>query len=408
MPQLLIIGYVWPEPGSSAAGSRMLQLIRFFKSEGYTVTFASPAAHSEFAFDLETIGVTSKNIKLNCSSFDDFVQILQPDVVLFDRFMMEEQFGWRVARFCPDAIRLLDTEDLHCLREARQIAYKKQTDYREELRTAEITKREIASIFRSDLTLMISEFEMQLLVDQFKVDASLLHYIPLLVESVPENPIPFDERKDFVFIGNFFHEPNWNCASVLKNEIWPELKTRIPDATLQIYGAYATQKVTDLHNPKERFRVMGRAENAKQVIENARVLLAPIRFGAGIKGKLLEAMLYGTPTVTTTIGAESMQDEGDWNGFVADDNAAFIANATELYSDSELWKQKQQNGFRILTNRYEAQSHLENFKERFNFIKDNLKQHRDSNFIGAMLQHHTMQSTHYMAKWIAEKNKATR
>ncbi len=408
MPLLLIIGYVWPEPGSSAAGSRMLQLIRFFQSEGYKVVFASPAAHSEFAVDLPAIGVEIQNIQLNCSSFDDYIKALQPTMVLFDRFMMEEQFGWRVAKYCPDAIRLLDTEDLHCLREARRQAYKKQTDYRELLPSSEMAKREVASIFRSDLTLMISEFEMELLQNQFKVEAAILHYLPLFVEPMTQKSPSFEERKDFVFIGNFFHEPNWNCAWVLKNEIWPELKERVPEATLRIYGAYATQKVTDLHNPKERFYVMGRAADAMEVIANARVLLAPIRFGAGIKGKLLEAMVYGTPTVTTTIGAESMQDHGDWNGFIADDNATFIAKVAELYSDAELWSQKQQNGYRICSGRYTAQPHLDVLQQRLIELKDNLKQHRDTNFIGAMLQHHSMQSTHYMAKWIAEKNKATR
>lgn len=408
MPLLLIIGYVWPEPGSSAAGSRMLQLIRFFQSEGYKVIFASPAAHSEFAVDLPGIGVETQNIQLNCSSFDDYIKVLQPTMVLFDRFMMEEQFGWRVTKYCPDAIRLLDTEDLHCLRESRRQAYKKQTDYREILQSSEIAKREIASIFRSDLTLMISEFEMNLLQNQFKVDAAILHYLPLLIEPMEGTSLSFPERKDFVFIGNFFHEPNWNCAWVLKNEIWPELKERLPEATLRIYGAYATQKVTDLHNPKERFYVMGRASEAREVIANARVLLAPIRFGAGIKGKLLEAMVYGTPTVTTTVGAESMQDNGDWNGFIANDNATFIAKATELYSDSELWYQKQQNGYRICSGRYIAKPHWAKLQQRIGHLKANLKEHRDSNFIGAMLQHHSMQSTHYMAKWIAEKNKATR
>lgn len=329
-------------------------------------------------------------------------------MVLFDRFMMEEQFGWRVAKYCPDAIRLLDTEDLHCLREARHQAYKKQTDYREILPSSEIAKREIASIFRSDLTLMISEFEMELLQNQFKVETEILHYLPLFVEPMTQKSPMFEERKDFVFIGNFFHEPNWNCARVLKNEIWPELKERVPEATLRIYGAYATQKVTDLHNPKDRFYVMGRASDAREVIESARVLLAPIRFGAGIKGKLLEAMVYGTPTVTTSVGAESMQDHGDWNGCIADDNATFIAKAAELYFDPELWREKQQNGYRISSGRYTAKPHLEALQQRLINLKDNLKQHRDNNFIGAMLQHHSMQSTHYMAKWIAEKNKATR
>ena len=120
MQQLLIIGFVWPEPNSSAAGGRMLQLISLFTDEGYSITFASPAQDSDFMVNLEGYGVDKISIALNCSSFDAFVKELNPTVVLFDRFMMEEQFGWRVAENCPNALRLLDTEDLHCLRLARQ------------------------------------------------------------------------------------------------------------------------------------------------------------------------------------------------------------------------------------------------------------------------------------------------
>ena len=111
MKKLLIIGYVWPEPNSSAAGSHMLQLIAFFQAQGYVVTFTSPAQQTEHMVDLTDIGVFVEPITLNCDSFDTFIAQLQPDIVLFDRFMMEEQFGWRVAEHCPNALRILDTED---------------------------------------------------------------------------------------------------------------------------------------------------------------------------------------------------------------------------------------------------------------------------------------------------------
>ena len=127
--QVLIIGFVWPEPNSSAAGGRMVQLISIFKAQGFEVTFASPAMDSDYMVDLESLVVSKKSIALNCSSFDIFVKELNPTIVLFDRFMMEEQFGWRVAENCPDALRLLDTEDLHCLRLARQKAFKENRHF---------------------------------------------------------------------------------------------------------------------------------------------------------------------------------------------------------------------------------------------------------------------------------------
>ena len=128
MKKLLIIGYVWPEPNSSAAGSRMMQLIHFFQAQRYHITFASPAQQTEHMVDLRALNITVENIKLNCTSFDDFIKDLQPTTVMFDRFMMEEQFGWRVSEQCPQALRILDTEDLFCLRNGRHQAYKQKRD----------------------------------------------------------------------------------------------------------------------------------------------------------------------------------------------------------------------------------------------------------------------------------------
>lgn len=408
--KILIIGSVWPEPDSSAAGTRMLQLISLFREEGFLVTFASPAMDSDFMIDLTLVGVVKKSIALNCSSFDAFVKELNPSVVLFDRFMMEEQFGWRVSENCPDAIRLLDTEDLHCLRVARQNAFKEKRCFEEEnILKEEVAKREIASILRCDLSLMISEYEIELLTKRFKLDSSLLFYLPFLVEPISSIDLvklpSFEERNNFIFIGNFLHEPNWNAVQYLKETIWPLIKMQIPQAVVNVYGAYPSQKVVQLNNVKEGFIIKGRAANAHDVVGQARVVLAPLRFGAGIKGKLLEAMQCGTPSVTTSIGAESMHGDLPWNGFIANDVEIFVTESVRLYHNKRLWLQAQENGIKIINRRYVRVLFENDFKRQIKWLQDNLQQHRTSNFMGSLLQHHTMKSTKYMSMWIEEKNK---
>ena len=126
---ILIIGFVWPEPKSSGAGTRMMQLIDLFLKQGSKITFASAASDSEFMFDVTQLGIEKVAIAINDPGFDDFVKKLNPSIVLFDRFMVEEQFGWRVAENCPDALRVLDTIDLHSLRLARQKASKSKTAF---------------------------------------------------------------------------------------------------------------------------------------------------------------------------------------------------------------------------------------------------------------------------------------
>lgn len=405
MLKILFIGLVWPEPTSSAAGWRILHLVRLF-SKRYEVHFASAATKSEFSFDLTSLGVEEHTIQLNDSSFDDFVRQLTPSVVIFDRFMVEEQYGWRVAEHSPETIRILDTEDLHFVRLARQESFKKGTPI---IYDTDVAKREIAAILRSDLSLVISKVEMELLTVEFMVSPERLYYLPFQEESITNddkaNLPSFEMRKDFIFIGNFIHEPNWRTVEILKHKVWPEIRKRLPNTSLHIFGAYASDKVFQLHKPKEGFYVKGRAEDARQTIRQYRVLLAPIPFGAGAKGKLVDSMCAGTPTLSSSIGVESMWDGKQWGGFVTDDTLDFAEKSINLYQNETLWKEKQEIGFHIFNQNFADPSFSETLLDFVARIRENTDVFRKNNFIGKILLHQSLQSTKYMALWIEAKNK---
>lgn len=408
-PSLLIIGTVWVAPNASAAGSRMLQLMEVFLQQNFHITFACASKKSAPIFSLEALGIEAIKIQLNDVSFDDFVRKLNPEIVIFDRFLTEEQFGWRIHEQCPNALTILDTEDLHCLRKTREICVQKQLDFSiQELKKQDITKREIASILRCDISLIISNFEMELLINDFKIDASLLYYLPFLLDVITESQIEkwksFEEREHFVFIGNFFHKPNVDAVITLKNEIWGNIKKQLPKAEMHIYGAFVTQQIQQLHNPKEGFIIKGFAENVQEIVENTKVVLAPLRFGAGIKGKLTEAMICGTPSVTTKIGSEGMHQNLPWNGFVSDDFSEFVEKAVLLYSDKNVWKTAQKNGVNIINSLYDKQQLFKPFINRILEIQQNLANHRAQNFMGSLLQHHSLQASKYLSKWIEAKN----
>src|SRR5690606_3038175 len=303
-----------------------------------------------------SIGIEQVGIELNASSFDVFVQQLNPQMVLFDRFMTEEQFGWRVAEQCPNALRILDTEDLHCLRKGRQQACKAGKTFSDEYLFNDIAKRELASIFRCDLSLIISEVEMKILKENFKVPDELLLYLPFMLEEITEERIKnlskFQERTNFITIGNFLHEPNYDAILFLKESIWPIIKKQLPDSELHVYGAYASQKVNQLHNTKEGFIIKGFVDDVDVVIQNAKICLAPLRFGAGLKGKLIDAMQNGTPCVMTSIAAEGMFGDCNPNGIVEDAPEVFAKNAVELYRDESLWNEKQKVAIKIINQRF--------------------------------------------------------
>jgi len=405
---LVIIGTVWPEPTSTAAGTRMLQIMEVFQKENYKITFLSSASKGENSFDLESIGVPTKNIQLNDSSFDVLIVKLNPTIVLFDRFMIEEQYGWRVAENCPNALRMLDTEDLHFLRKAREAAFKQNRNLVFEDYITDVFKREIAAIYRCDLSLIISEFEMQLLTETFKVDASILYYLPFMVNSISIdelNAFPkFSERKHFVSIGNFLHEPNWQTVLQLK-KLWKSIKKALPEAEMHIYGAYVSEKAKQLHTEKEGFIIKGRAKSVESVFNSAKVLLAPIPYGAGLKGKLVESMQFGLPNVTSKIGAEAMHGTLNWNGFITNSDEKFIEKAIALYSNEVFWNTAQKNGVELVNKRYKKALFETEFVLKINDLLSNLNKHRNQNFLGQILQHQSLQSTKFMSRWIELKNK---
>ncbi|MFV1983358.1 MAG: glycosyltransferase [Thiohalomonadales bacterium] len=413
MPRLLVIAYVWPEPNSSAAGSQMIQMLNFFQEQQYQINFASPAALSPHMFDLESLGVSMDSINLNDSSFDEYVGKLKPDIVLFDRFMMEEQFAWRVEKKCPDALRILQTVDLHCVREARFSALKQHRKMTQQDLLGGVAKREIASILRCDLSLLISRYEMDLLINEFKIDKQLLCLVPFMLNNINKNIIQqfpkYSDRQHFISIGNFRHEPNWDSVLYLKNTIWPAIRTQLPESEMHIYGSYPPEKATQLNNKKEKFFIRGWAENVFEVMQQARICLAPLRFGAGIKGKLIDAMLSGTPSITTSIGAESMHGNLDnkltWNGIITDDPDYFAKAAVALYQNETSWLEMQNNGIKIINRYYDKNKIAAYLSQRINSVLASLEQHRLDNFYGAMLRHHSMKSTEYMSRWIEEKNK---
>ena len=190
----------------------------------------------------------------------------------------------------------------------------------------------------------------------------------------------------------------------MRDAIWLLIHQALPQAELHIYGSYPPPKATALNNPKTGFLIKGWAEDAYQVMEQARVCLAPIRFGAGIKGKLVDAMIMQTPSVTTSVGSEGMHKDEPWPGCITDDMETFAQAAVDLYAQESLWTQAQSHASGLLTARYDGQKLGQEWMNKLHHTIDNLAEHRLNNFTGAMMKHHSMASTKYMSQWIAAKN----
>jgi hypothetical protein len=406
MKKLLVIGKNWPEPNTTAAGYRMIQLLRVFQEDAYQIHFSCAATKSEFSKDLNALHIIEKSIILNDSSFDDYVKELQPNIVLYDRFMTEEQYGWRCREHVPKAIHILDTEDLHFLRKAREEAFKN----REQVNVFnETAMREIAAIYRCDLSIIISKVEMALLKKTFQVPDSKLIYVPFLFKTSEyqkkDKCLPsFQERRHFIMIGNSLHRPNYDAVLHMKMDIWPSIKKQLPGVEIHIYGAYQNEKINQLHNKEQGFIIKGFAPSAMDTLKKYRVLMAPLRFGAGLKGKIFDAMLSCTPVAMTAIASEGMFNDEKLYGFEENDPLDYAHKCVVLYISESEWNNISDTNEELLKDNYDYNTFAKALSNRVVSIKDNdLYIESKDDFFIKMLNYHSDRAYKYLSKWIGVK-----
>ncbi|MDF3130662.1 glycosyltransferase [Kiritimatiellaeota bacterium B1221] len=411
MKKLLYLAANWPEPASSAAGTRTLQLLSLFREEDWEITLLSAAEKRPHTARLPS-DIRTLPLWLNDSKMDAVFEELNPEAVIFDRFMLEEQYGWRIESCCPGALRILDSIDLHSLREIRRKALHENRKPEMKDWFCDSALREIASIHRCDLTLLISDAEYEILTRELHLPASLLTVLPFLLspeeqQSWQDSP-SFSDRTGFVSIGNFRHPPNADSIQYLYKTLWPQIRKQCPEADMHVYGADITPAIQTLHQPRKGFHVHGRADDALEVMRNARVCLAPLRFGAGLKGKLLDAMLAGTPSVTTPIGAEGMQGHYEWPGAIAESPDDWVAAAIDLHQQESTWTKAQQHIAPLLAGRFDRTRFKPSFLDQISRLASLAHRHAPDQLTGALLRHHQHRSTEYMSRWIEAKNRTKR
>ena len=397
---ILVIGSAWP----ASASGQMMQRLDSFLACGWQVTFSSPAVVGEHRIDLAARGIAEQVIAADDSNFDTFVAGLAPDVVLFDRFAMEERFAWRVELHCPDALRVLDAPYLQSLRDAREVLLRRRltlgldpNDFRELFATSGsdlyrqmaptgLALREVAAIHRSDLSLIASDVEINLLVNGFGVPPDLLHWCPLMLQAPDTAPLPFAAREHIVSFVDFNQAESRDALLWMKHNIWPMIRRRLPEAQLHIHDAAGSAKAAALNESDGGFLVLDQADDVREVSAKARICLAPLRIGAGLKAGLADAMLAGTPSVTTPLGAEAMHGALPWPGLVSGTAEGLAEAAARLYSDEARWQQAQREARQVLDARYDKRWHGQALAERIEQTLAELADQRLYNFTGAMLR----------------------
>jgi glycosyltransferase involved in cell wall biosynthesis len=262
-------------------------------------------------------------------------------LVILSRPNVADRWLATVRAHAPDALVVYDTVDLHWLREARRQAL--LTGSSEELAfTREIHKtRELERglIEDADVTIVVSEVE-RLRVESHVPGASV-RVIPNL------NPVRHDvpgleRRAGLVFVGGFEHTPNVDATLVLVRDVMPRVWEALPDVKVTIVGPDPPAEVTELASP--RVEVAGWVPRLDPILDRARAMVAPLTYGAGLKGKVTQALAAGLPVVTTPIGAEGLDAQDGSELLIGADADELASRTVRILSDDQLWEQLSQAG----------------------------------------------------------------
>jgi hypothetical protein len=224
-----------------------------------------------------------------------------------------------------------------------------------------------------------------------------------------------NDAHSFVFCGGFKHAPNIDAVRLLLRTIWPQIRAQLPTAQLHIHGAYCPMEFQQAHNPVETgIHVHGYTPSLETVWDRpGSVLLAPLRFGAGIKGKIIDAWTYGMPVVTTPVGAEGMTtmawrgDEKSFGGDIAWTIADFVELAVQLVVTTKQYVDAAQRGQDLLCEMQNRETNWTRVASAIDQVRVDLHQRRSVDYTRALLWHHSTRSTEYFSRWIELKETST-
>ena len=347
-PQVLVVDIDFPRPERDSGSFRMFNILRLMREMGCHVQFwaidaGRPDSHARALEDcgIEIVLAPTPLQRLRWWH----ARGAQIDVVWLTRLPVAERSLRLARRHAARAKLIFDTVDLHFLRVERGAAL--QEDVTAQKLARRFRRVELGLVKKADTTLVVSEYERSLLLEMVPAtDVRVLSNI----HPVSGRQSSFEARNGLLFLGNFEHAPNVDAARWLIAEIMPRLRERLPGVPLHIAGYASDRVLADLAG--EDVIVHGFMPDLDPLLGRVRVALAPLRFGAGVKGKINLAMSHGLPVVTTSVGAEGMGLRDRFDALIADDTEALSAAVAEVYHGRSLWLSLSEHGIESIRRRF--------------------------------------------------------
>lgn len=330
---MLWIDMVTPTPDQDSGSGDAINFFNVLKKNKWGISFIpfGDYAHAgRYTEDLQRLGVECLYYPY-INSVESYLKVhgSKFDIVVLSRITVAKYLVQIVHKYAPQAKLIFNTVDLHFLR------YERELQLFGDANAAAVTKArnsELQVVRNSDITIVISEREAEIL-RSFEPSAKL-HVIPILRE-IPGRRGTFSERRDICFLGNFTHQPNVDAVKFFTSSIWPLIVDKLPNCRFVIAGSYIPTEIQNLES--NSVIVRGFVPALKDLFDNVRISVAPLRYGAGMKGKVVSSLSYGVPVVATTIAAEGMNLSHGKNAVVTDEVGDFAHWLVQVYSSEELW-----------------------------------------------------------------------
>jgi O-antigen biosynthesis protein len=336
----LICSPLLPEFDRESGSRRIFDLIECLRAAGWAVSFVSRAGGAErYVAALQQRGVAT--YVGSGARIEQLIAGGRFELALLAFWYIAESYLPLVRALSPRTRVVVDTVDLHFVRQARRLLHPATEEQRPGQLDGDYASemmRELNAYVAADAVLAVSQKEADLLND-LAGDPSLAHAVPDC-EDLALSTIPFAERKGILFVGNFKHPPNVGAAEYLCKEIIPRLDPQIlAEHPLSMVGNALNDTIRGYGSGVPQIRMVGWVPSVLPYLERARITVIPLRYGAGTKRKLIQALMVGTPTVSTPVGTEGLGLRHGADVLVADGPAAFAGAIKDLLTDAELWRQ---------------------------------------------------------------------
>ena len=392
--QLLVIANNWPESTTTAAGVHLLFVLNSFKKQGFSIHFACSSQPSTYSDSLEGLVDNTYTIVLNNESFNELLLGLNPDIVLFDRFLSEEQYGWRVYDCCPHALTILNTEDVHSLRDSRAKGLNL-----DQWKTSDLFYRECASFLRVDKVLLISSVEMDLFQSISWIDTEKFIYVPIVSQRKIDSKIS-KPSGECVFFGSGKHPANIETLNVLM-KWWPKIKAELPYFELSVFGAYYSSHLIQQLSKIDGIHFKGWVKDIDSKLTSMRYLIAPIPFGAGLKGKVLKAIENKVLVLTSSVGSEGIDIDQKSRLMHLNSCEDYISALYTLDTDNRLYESNLEVQNELL-NRFSQKNNSNWVALAVHSPDDNSK--IDHPQLKRLLRHQTINASKNLGKYLTLKN----